>query len=232
MTTLPADELLLGCEGLLFDCDGVLVESDEAAAQAWNRWASEFSPGFDFARDISHGRPAGDTVAELVERWDVARATRALTQLEVDTAWMVHALPGAVELLPSLPQGSWTVVTSAVPVVARARLRAAGLPCPENLVTFDDVRQGKPAPDPYRLGAERLGIAPARAAVFEDAEAGVTSALAARIGLTIGIGARGLDTRAHLVLADLGGIRYDGRLLDLREANLLRSPDPAYLPQH
>ena len=98
-------------------------------------------------------------------------------------------------------------------------------------MTFDDVRQGKPAPDPYRLGAERLGISPARVAVFEDAEAGVTSALAASIGLIVGIGARALDTRAHLVVADLSGIRYDGCILDLRKANLLRPPDPAYLPQ-
>jgi sugar-phosphatase len=219
---------VIPAEGLLFDCDGVLVDSDEAAAQAWNSWAAEFAPGFDFARDITHGRPAGDTVAELVPARDLARAIQALMQREIDTAPMVHALPGAAELLPDLPRGSWTVVTSAVPAVARARLAAAGLPCPPDLVTAWDVSRGKPAPDPYRIGAERLRIAPARGVVFEDAEAGVTSALAAGIGLTVGVGERGLRTRAHLVVADLCDVRYDGSMLDLRKAHILRHPDPGH----
>jgi len=217
-------------EGLLFDCDGVLVDSDEAAAQAWNRWAAVYAPGFDFFRDITHGRPAGDTVAELVPARDLDRARRALMELEVDTAPLVHALPGATELLSVLPLDSWTIVTSAVLAVARARLGAAGLPCPDDIVTAQDVRQGKPAPDPYRIGAERLNIAPARGVVFEDAEAGVSSALAAGIGLTVGVGERGLRTRAHLVVADLRNIRYDGSGLDLRKAHILRHPDPTQPP--
>jgi len=221
---------VLQAQGLLFDCDGVLVDSDEASAQAWGTWAAEYAPGFDFARDIHHGRPAGDTVAELVPSQDRARATRALEQLEIDTAPMVRALPGAAELLPLLPQGSWTVVTSGVLAVARARLRAAGLPCPKDIVTAGDVRQGKPAPDPYRIGAQRLRVAPVRAVVFEDAEAGVSSALAAGIGLTIGVGERGLRTRAHLVVADLREIRYDGTVLDVRKAHILRHLEPVKSP--
>jgi sugar-phosphatase len=97
---------VLQADGLLFDCDGVLVDSDEAAAQAWGTWAAEYAPGFDYARDIHHGRPERDTVAELVPLRDRARATRALMQLEIDTAPMVRALPGAAELLPLLPHGS------------------------------------------------------------------------------------------------------------------------------
>lgn len=225
-----AEGLLLDCEGLLFDCDGVLVDSDEAVAQAWDSWAAEYAPGFDFARDINQGRPAAETVAELVPSRHCARATLALMQLEIDSAPMVRALPGAAELLPLLPDGTWTVVTSGVLAVARARLSAAGLPCPKDLVTADDVRQGKPAPDPYLIGVQRLGIAPVRGVVFEDAEAGVSSALAAGIGLTIGVGERGLRTRAHLVVADLRDIRYDGIMLDLRKAHILRHREQAERP--
>ena len=217
---------MISAEGLLFDCDGVLVDSDEAAAQAWNSWAKEYAPGFDFVRDITHGRPAGETVAELVPAQDLDRAKRALVQLEIETAPMVHALPGAAELLMSIPQDRWIIVTSAVLAVARARLGAAGLPCPDDIVTAQDVRQGKPAPDPYRIGAERLGIAPSLGVVFEDAEAGVSSAMAAGIGLTVGVGQRGLETRAHLVVADLRSIRFNGGVLDLRKARILRHPDP------
>ena len=219
-------------DGLLFDCDGVLVNSDEAAAAAWNAWALEYAPGFDFDRDIIHGRPARETIAELVPAADVHRADHALMLKEVETAPLVRALPGARDLLLALPTGRFTIVTSAVAVVARARLQAAGLPCPDGLVTFDDVARGKPAPDPYRLGAKRLGIDPRRAVVFEDADAGVESARAAQIGLTVGIGVRGLDTRATLVLADLSGIRFDGTLLYLGGAVQLRADPGQAAPMH
>ncbi len=58
----------------------------------------------------------------------------------------------------------------------------------------------------------------------------MTSALAAGIGLTIGVGERGLRTRAHLVVADLRDIRYDGSMLDLRNAHILRHREQAKRP--
>jgi sugar-phosphatase len=47
------------------------------------------------------------------------------------------------------------------------------------LVSADDVRQGKPHPEPYLRAAARLGIQPERCLVIEDAKAGVEAALAA-----------------------------------------------------
>jgi sugar-phosphatase len=50
------------------------------------------------------------------------------------------------------------------------------LPVPEVLVVSEDVKHGKPAPDGYRLAANRLGYDPAACLVFEDAPAGVAAA--------------------------------------------------------
>ena len=201
--------------GLLFDCDGVLVDSDDAAAEAWNSWALTWAPGFDFHRDIVHGRPARETIAELVPAADVARADHALLLREVETAPLTRDLPGAFDLLTTLPTAAFTIVTSAAAPVAAARLAAAGLPRPASIVTFDQVQRGKPAPDPYRLGAQRLGLPPEHIVVFEDAEAGIISARAAGIGLLVGIGPRGRQTSAHVALNDLRGIRFDGARLEL-----------------
>mgnify|MGYP006173015307 CR=1 FL=1 len=44
------------------------------------------------------------------------------------------------------------------------------------VVTFDDVRHPKPAPEPYLLAARLLGVSPARCLVFEDSEAGAEAA--------------------------------------------------------
>jgi sugar-phosphatase len=63
--------------------------------------------------------------------------------------------------------------------MARTRLRYAGVPIPDVLVTIDDVKRGKPAPEPYLLAAERLGVASERCIVVEDAPAGIKGARAA-----------------------------------------------------
>ncbi|MCU1406814.1 MAG: phosphatase, partial [Glaciihabitans sp.] len=160
--------------GLLFDSDGVLVDSHEAAALAWNRWALTWAPGFDFHRDIVHGRRMSDTVASLVAETDIEAAVAAIEALEMATLEGIVAMPGADTLLRSLPDGVWTVVTSALRDLGMARLAAGQLPLPVGgLVTAEDVSHGKPHPEPYLRGAELLGRQPADCVVFEDAPAGV-----------------------------------------------------------
>ncbi len=46
---------------------------------------------------------------------------------------------------------------------------------PEVFVTAEQVKHGKPAPDAYLLGAERLGLPAGECAVVEDAPAGLLS---------------------------------------------------------
>jgi len=46
------------------------------------------------------------------------------------------------------------------------------LPCPDALVTADDVAQGKPDPEGYRKAAERLGVPTAATVVVEDMPVG------------------------------------------------------------
>ena len=88
-------------------------------------------------------------------------------------------LPGAAELLRSLPPERWTIVTSATRRLLLGRLAAAGLPVPPRLIAADDVSNGKPAPDPYLAGAKLLGFPPADCIVVEDAPAGITAGRAA-----------------------------------------------------
>ena len=75
---------------------------------------------------------------------------------------------------------------------------------------------GKPAPDMFLEAARRLGVLPARAAVFEDAAAGVEAGRAGSFGLVIGIGAAedaaALRAHgAHAVVADLAEVRLEDR---------------------
>jgi sugar-phosphatase len=93
-----------------------------------------------------------------------------------DTAGVV-AIPGAKNLLNELNERNiaWTIVTSCTIPLAISRVKAAGIEMPDHSVTFNDVKLGKPHPEPFILGAKRIGLNPNQCWVIEDAPAGVKS---------------------------------------------------------
>lgn len=199
---------------LLLDCDGVLVNSHGAAAVVWNLWATRWAPGFDFHRDVQHGRRISDLVAELITTpGEVAVAAADLARRELDHAVDVAAIPGARRLLESSPAGSWAVVTSGSRAVASARMASAGLPPADILVAGEDVEHGKPSPDAYLLAAKRMQVSPRHCAVFEDAPAGIAAARAAGVGTVIGVGPVTAAADVTAAVANLSGVDFDGRRL-------------------
>lgn len=71
--------------------------------------------------------------------------------------------------------------------------------------------RGKPAPDTFLAGAQTLGVPPERAAVFEDALAGVEAARAGRFGFVVGVDRTGhahalRDHGADVVVSDLADL--------------------------
>src|SRR5512147_491004 len=101
------------CQGLLFDMDGVLVDSTHAVARVWQQWAIE--RGFDPEKVVraAHGRPSIATVREFLPHLDGHAENLEVERREVEDLEGVVAMPGARELVASLPAGHWTVVTSA-----------------------------------------------------------------------------------------------------------------------
>ncbi|MGW9158139.1 HAD-IA family hydrolase [Microbacterium sp. NPDC055665] len=194
--------------GLLFDCDGVLVDSAAAAAPAWAEWARSYAPSFDFLRDAEHGMRPSEVVAALVGRRAADAATAHLVALEIEAAVHTTEIAGAARIVGSLPSGAWAVVTSSNRAVATARLRSARVPEPTILVAAEDVERGKPEPDPYLLGARRLGRSPEECVVFEDSVPGIRSARAAGAGVVIGIGAASAGGNPDLVIGDLRDVRW------------------------
>jgi sugar-phosphatase len=213
--------MIIEVKALLFDNDGVLVDSHANVEKCWAQWAEEFGiKGLKIA-DF-HGTRAQDTVLSLVgkERFEVAN--NRINELEQISAHETLAMPGARELLPALPVDRWTICTSANSRLGRARLEGAGLPIPKHLVTGDDVERGKPAPDPYLLGASRLGFSAGDCVVFEDAQAGALAAKAAGVHMVIGVSTFALSTEADIVIEDLAGISFDGSKLEIPESKILR----------
>lgn len=170
---------LIQCSAVLFDMDGVLVDSTPAVARVWTSWALEHGLIPDEVVRRAHGRPSLATIIELLPHGDHAAENNEVERREIEDIADVIALPGALMLLQSIPQHRWAVVTSATRALAAVRLQVAGLPVPKHLVTANDLRRGKPYPDPYLKGSELLQIPPAECLVAEDAPSGVRAGKAA-----------------------------------------------------
>jgi sugar-phosphatase len=166
------------CSAILFDLDGVLLDSTRVVAQQYTIWAQEH--GLDAAQVLkaSHGVRTIEVIRRFAPHLDAEAETRKIEAREV-AATDVTAMPGALELLGSIPEDRWCVVTSGGRHLATTRMRRFGVPIPKILVTADDVKCGKPDPEPYRKGAELLLMNPAECVVLEDAPAGIRAAHAA-----------------------------------------------------
>ena len=167
--------MILRVKGLLFDLDGTLIDSLPAVDRAWGRFAEKHGFEAQYVRERIHGRRSIDSIRELVPHVHAEDEDAWMRGLESADTEGVLALPGSRALLESLPADRWCVVTSGTSDVARARIAAAGLPLPRFAVFGEDVSRGKPAPDPFVLGARRLGFAPADCLGFEDTDAGLNS---------------------------------------------------------
>ena len=165
----------------------------------------------DIAFKTAHGCRAVDTFAKLRPDLAAAKEIDILEGFEMTDFDDVAPLPGAWELLTSLPIGCWTVVTSASGRVARVRLKAGRIPLPPRLVVAEDVKRGKPHPDPYLAGAALLGLSPEDCVVFEDSSSGARAGRAAGCTVVATTFSDPIDTldAAHYLIADLKGVAVE-----------------------
>jgi sugar-phosphatase len=167
------------CKAILFDLDGVLVDSTAAVERVWRRWAIEHELDAELVVKNAHGRRSIETIRELAPTLDAELENEIVEAMEIADKDGVVAIAGARDLLLSLPEERFTIVTSATRALAQARLEFAGLAVPKRFISADDVVNGKPSPEPYLKGAALLGISPEDCIVFEDTPAGVQAGHAA-----------------------------------------------------
>lgn len=208
--------LTLRARALLLDMDGTLVHSTGEVETVWRLWCRRHRLDPEPVLAMCHGVRSREVIRTLAPQLDLAQEVALLDDLEIHHTGQAEALAGARTLLASLPVERWALVTSASQRVAKHGLRSAGLLLPSLLVGAEDVEHGKPDPDPYLLAAERLGLAAADCLVFEDAPAGISSALRAgcrvvqvggRQRLSPGISALIQDWRQVSVVVEAEGLQ-------------------------
>jgi beta-phosphoglucomutase family hydrolase len=126
----------------------------------------------------------------------------------------VAVYPSSVDFARSARSCGYPLAVVSSSKNCRAVLEAAGLEHlfavrVDGVVAERDGLRGKPAPDMFVAAARQLGVAPAHAAVFEDAVAGVSAARAGSFGWIVGVDRGGSRDQliaggAHEVVGDLG----------------------------
>jgi sugar-phosphatase len=175
-TTLPTRSFA----AFLFDMDGTILTSIRSAERVWTSWATRHGLDVETFLPTLHGKRTHDTIRQLgLPGVDPIAEAAWITAAEIEDVADIEAICGAADFLASLAPERWGIVTSAPRALAKARLAAAGLPSTNLLVAAEDVEHGKPAPDPFLLGARKLGVAPADCLVFEDTRTGLQAAAAA-----------------------------------------------------
>ena len=170
---------------VLWDVDGVLIDSGEQHRRAWEQLAREEDlPYSDAAFWATFGMRNSDIFPRMFgvsgppERI-VALGDRKEAIYRDLLKQEAVALPGAKELLAALHAAGYrqALGSSAPPANLEVIIQLLGIaPYLDAVVSGEQVARGKPAPDIFLAGAERLGITPAHCLVIEDAPAGVAAA--------------------------------------------------------
>jgi HAD superfamily hydrolase (TIGR01509 family) len=170
----------------LWDMDGTLIDSEEYHWRAWRETMARegvpithehFLTTFGQRNDVILPHWLGkDAPAEHIRR--VGDAKEQLYR-DLVAAEGIEPLPGAAEWLERLHASGWkqAIASSAPRLNVAAIVHALKLDgVIEAITASEDVSHGKPDPEVFLVAASRLGIAPGRAVVVEDAPAGIEAA--------------------------------------------------------
>ncbi|CCH63137.1 hypothetical protein TBLA_0J01410 [Henningerozyma blattae CBS 6284] len=175
----------------LFDVDGTIIISQGAIAAFWRDFGKD-KPYFDAEHviQISHGWRTYDAIAKFAP--DFANedyVTKLEGEIPDKYGEFSVEVPGAVKLcneLNKLPKEKWAVATSGTRDMAQKWFKVLNIKRPSNFITANDVKNGKPHPEPYLKGRNGLGFpineqdpSKSKACVFEDAPAGIVAGKAA-----------------------------------------------------
>ena len=211
MTDLP--------EAVLFDMDGLLVDTEPVWSIAESELAASFGGVFSPELKAAIVGTRLEVAVPTILRWygapdgpaDAERAAQWLMDRMVELfATDLVVLPGVLDLLAALRSVGVPValVSSSYRVLVDAVL-AQGIGPFALTVAGDEVRHGKPHPEPYLTAAARLGVDPARCVVLEDSPSGVASGQAAGCAVVAVPSVAGVaftEAERRLVLSDLVGL--------------------------
>jgi len=172
-------------QAFLFDFDGVLVNSMPYHIQAWqdefSKLGIQIDPNDVYLREGSRANAIGKALFEKaglqISEKDLEKFIAKKRQRYADIT-RAGLMPGARELLLELKRRGFKIglVTGSVWENILTVLDREVVAWFDGVITGRDVTHGKPHPESYLKGAERIGIRPENGVVVENAPFGIESA--------------------------------------------------------
>lgn len=176
-------------DAVIFDMDGVLCDSEAlicTSAVEMYRELGVMVQREDFLPFVGTGedRYIGGVAEKYGMHLNLVRAKERTYEIYLSLVpTQLEAFPGTVELVKQCRRaGLKTAVASSADFVKiQANLNKIGLPVEawDAITSSEDVVKKKPAPDIFLAAARKLGVAPQKCVVMEDAVVGVEAARAA-----------------------------------------------------
>jgi HAD superfamily hydrolase (TIGR01509 family) len=171
-----------GFDAVVFDCDGTLVDSMPAHFDAWCEALALYGAGGVFKEDVFFamgGRPTRDIVVELNDEYGlrldpeaVAFAKREAFLKRMKTITLIDEVAAFAESLRG--KVPMAIASGGTRMVVEKILHQVGISdWFDEVVTVDDVPEGKPAPDVFLYAARLLGVLPSKCLALDDAPAGI-----------------------------------------------------------
>jgi beta-phosphoglucomutase len=203
-------------KGIMFDMDGVLIDAMPFHAEAFR---IVFKEEFNYEIEkknifLLEGMPGSELVKELFKREKIndkniddnliKKINKRKEQVfkEIQKA---KAYDGVKDLLDSLNCNNCVkaVVSGASKHEVESLLEQNGLNNFDSIITGEDLKDGKPDPDPFQRGLERLNLKPSQAIIVENSPLGVESALRAGVRFIVTL------NNTPLKLSDFKGLLPD-----------------------
>ncbi len=185
MSNLTIDYPESEFKGLIFDLDGTIADSMPMHFKSWCRALEEHGAPSVFPEDVFYamgGRPTRDIVKiingeqglKLDPNAVALSKKRFLLEILDEVELIEEVSEFAREHVGKVPMA---IASGGSRLIVEKTLQILGISdWFDEVITADDVANGKPAPDIFLEAAERLGIAPGSCVVFEDGRAGIEGA--------------------------------------------------------
>lgn len=212
-------------KAFLLDMDGVVTNTESQYEAFWDRLKDKYGLKMDDFKHRVKGKRLKDIVSEFFSFLPIEKQKNVANDIRTyELEEMVYTpINGVLEFVKSLKKSKYktALVTGSLRIRAQKAMKDIGLTDYfDILITADDVTKGKPDPECFRMGAEKLGVLPSECIVFEDAFNGIESAKLAGVEKIVGImtnySKEELTKVATIAISDFDGLTIEDVLLKIK----------------